>query len=1196
MAIHMQRAKRTISSPISVVLYRLQIGLICLTGMLLLFFTPPALLGQMDQGTITGVVQDPTGAVIPKAQVTLTNVETGLVLKTASDAAGIYIFPPSKVGTYSIRAAAPGFEATVQENVHLNVQDRLNVLIQMRPGGATETVTVTTAPPLLQTEDASVGQVMSMQMVDNTPLNGRNYVYIAQESAGVVSGTGTGSPGAGTGDFVANGQRPEENDYLLDGVENTSGSPNYESAATYAVRPPPDALSEFKIQTADFSAQFGHSAGAVINASIKSGTNDIHGDLWEYVRNNIFDAQDWDATSVQTYRENQFGATLGLPILRNKLFFFGYAENNRIVYYAPIVTSVPTTDMRAGNFSELLNPALTSSGAAITLYEPNSAGTVPLTCSGQSNVFCTGQIDTVAQNILKMYPSPNANDTKVFDNYTANLPTTDNTWNWGTRVDYNLSAKDQVFARFSYMNEEEHSATPLGSVLDGVGANPENKGLLSEDFTMSETHIFNSTFFNEFRVGYLFGNYAVFQINDNTDLAPTLGLGGVPFGPQIGGLPYAEVAGINLWGSADFLPNHTRNNNYQIMDNLTKIYGRHSLTFGVAFESNRYYIIAPPYARGLYDYTADFTSKIGASNTGYGVADFLADDQNSGDVSTVYPFNKSRWYRSGYFEDHWRVLQPLTINLGLRYDDFQPQIDQSGGDASFQITSSPLLPAAGTGILVYPKQDVNVPLNSTFTNDLSANNVSIQYSGNPGLTAEQFTNFAPRVGFAYSLPASTVIRGGFGIFYGGLEGTGAPDYLENYPFQFSSSFTSPSCTVAVEPCKNDGISLENGFQTQLNAGLYNSVSQPVLYGIQPQSHTPYTESFNLTVEKSLRYHMAASVGYVGALGRHQIVAVNLNNTAALVAPGLSATNYRPFPALGAATITMEIGESSYNALQAHIEKRFSDGLYFLATYTWAHSLDDAVGPFSSSQDAGFRAPDMIGITHDYSNSISDIRQRVTFDGFYDLPFGAGRHYKSHLAAINTVLGGWSSDVQYQANTGLPFTVSTNEGSSALPPGVSVEAVPIHNPFAAGGTPDPSINVGGATVTCATATRTKTHWYNPCAFANPPLTGLTGTPNLTTGANEIVGLAALPYLGGRRNDVAGPGWGRLNMSLFKNVRTFREQRLQLRADAFNVLNTPDYGSPSQSSDASTGGLITTPRTFQNLTPDARFFQLSGKYTF
>lgn len=1175
-------------------IHQIQRRWLCCMGIALLLLVQPRLFGQMDQGTISGVVQDMSGAVIPNAQVTLENTETSLVLKTTSDASGVYTFPPSKVGAYRVKATASGFESAVQENIQLNVQDRLNVVIQLRPGAATETITVTGAPPLLQTQEASVGQVMSTQMIDSTPLNGRNWVYIAQESAGVVPGTASGAPGAGSGDFSANGQRPEQNNFILDGVDNNSGSPNFQNAASYGVRPPPDALSEFKIQTANFSAQFGHSAGAVVNATIKSGTNDLHGDLWEYVRNNIFDAKDWNAPSVQTYRQNQFGATLGLPIIRNKLFYFGYAEANRIVYWGTALASVPTPLMRQGNFSELLNPALTSSGAATTLYEPGSAGQTLLKCNGQQNVFCSSQIDKVAQQILNMYPLPNTNNGAAFNNYSVNLRQTDNTWNWGTRVDWNLSPRDQAFARFGYWNEPANAASRLGLILDGTGNGPEDKTNLGENFAFSETHIFTPSFFNEFRVGYNYQRAANFPENHGADLSPTLGLGGIPYGSQIGGLPNVAMTGLTTWGSATFVPNQTRGNTYQILNNITKIYGSHSLTFGVDFQSNRFYIIAPPYARGAYSYTGTFTSKIGTANTGYGPADFLANYQNSANVSTVYPYNKSRWYRSAYFQDDWKAFQKLTLNIGLRYDSFQPLSDLGGGAASFQVTG-PILPAAGQGALVYMNSAKSLTLNSAFTNYLTANNVSLQYSSNPFLTTEQFTNFAPRLGFAYSLPYSMVVRGGYGLFYGGLESIGQPEYLENYPFQFTSNFTSPSCTVKTAPCASDGLLLESGFQAQLNAGLVNSVSQPSFFGVEPHTKTPYTQNFNLTVEKSLRANLVASVGYVGAIARHLQDDLNQNSSAALIAPGLSNTTSRPFPTLGSATIQLYIGESSYNALQARIEKRYDNGLRFMSTYTWSHSLDDAVGPFAGTDDSGYRAPNMISINNEYSNSASDIRQRVTFDGFYDLPYGVGRRFKSNVAAINTVLGGWSGDLQFYANTGLPFTVDTNLGSSG-PNGATAEAILIHNPFQAGGTPDPSLNVGGSTVTCAGHTKTKTNWYNPCSFANPPLTGLTGTPNFATGVNDIDGIAALPYLGGRRLSVPGPGWDRVNMSLFKNVRIFREQVLQLRADAFNVLNTPDYGSPTSKSDASTGGLITAPRTFQSLTPDSRFFQLSGKYTF
>src|SRR5487761_803562 len=305
---------------------------------------------QLDQGTITGVVQDNSGAIIPSAKVTLTNTDTGLVLESTADGSGVFSFSPIKIGNYRVSAPAPGFETTSQENVHLDVQQRLNVALVLKPGAVTQTVTVTTAPPLLQTQSGSVGQVLSTRTINDTPLNGRNWVYIAQLTAGADAAIG--ARGGSKGDFEANGQRAEQNNFILDGVDNNINVVDFYNGASYVAQPPPDALAEFKIETSDYSAEFGHSAGAVLNASIKSGTNQIHGDLWEYFRNNVLDARDFDALTIPKYRENQFGATLGFPIFKNKLFFFGDVEANRIIFGETSTETVPTAKMRNGDFSE----------------------------------------------------------------------------------------------------------------------------------------------------------------------------------------------------------------------------------------------------------------------------------------------------------------------------------------------------------------------------------------------------------------------------------------------------------------------------------------------------------------------------------------------------------------------------------------------------------------------------------------------------------------------------------------------------------------------------------------------------------------------------------------------------------------------------------------------------------------------------
>src|SRR5579863_3920469 len=266
---------------------------------LLLLPIPAA--AQVDQGTITGVVRDTTGAVIPNAQITLTDTDTNLVLQGASDSGGNYVFSPLKIGNYTLSVTAPGFSTSTQENIHVDAQSRMNMAMVLKPGSTTQQVVVSTAPPLIQSEQASVGQTLSTQTINDTPLNGRNWVYIAQLTAGATPSVSGQSRGGGTGDFFANGQRATQNDFVLDGVDNNINDIDFMNGASYSVRPPPDALSEFKVETSNYSAEFGHSAGAVLNASIKSGTNQIHGSAWEYVRNTIFDAKDWTALTIPKY-------------------------------------------------------------------------------------------------------------------------------------------------------------------------------------------------------------------------------------------------------------------------------------------------------------------------------------------------------------------------------------------------------------------------------------------------------------------------------------------------------------------------------------------------------------------------------------------------------------------------------------------------------------------------------------------------------------------------------------------------------------------------------------------------------------------------------------------------------------------------------------------------------------------------------
>ena len=808
------------------------------------------LLGQTDQGTITGVVQDPSGAVIGNANVTLTNVDEGQVLKSRTDGAGVYVFSPVKIGNYKVSASAPNFETTTQTNMHLNIQQRLNVVLVLKPGAATETITVTTEAPLMQTQDSSVGQTMDTATIESVPLNGRNWVYIAQLSAGTA--VADGSRGGGKGDFEANGQRAEENNFILDGVDNNANVVDFYNGASFTVNPPPDALAEFKVQTSDYSAEFGHSAGAVVNASIKSGSNSLHGSAWEYVRNTAFDVSTWNPNGAQPaspYHDNQFGVTLGGPIFKNKLFFFGDVQATRIAYAEPGTYTVPTALERTGNLSELLSPSLTSDGNAHPIYY-QTANAAPVAFTNNcivTSTTCTSNISnaTISQTALKIlndFPKPNVNGAKTYNNYFNTRPIVDNTFQWDARMDYNFSAKDTAYSRYSYGNEMGQNAPPLGSILDGGGFGDDGKQkIYGVNFMFSETHVFSQTITNEARFGYNYLHTGFVPPNaENLNFEAANGFGGIPVGPLNGGLPGVTLdgaigqgggtnnGGLSSFGTPGWSTTDEHNNVFQIIDNVTIIKGNHSLKAGVSFQNIRFSTLQPQDSRGNYNYTGRETANLASgstvNNSGSGVADFLLDLQHDAGLSNEVTNGDQRSNNAAYFEDDWRLKQNLTLNLGLRYEYFQPYQDVGGYQASFSPTAGNFSFNSTTGYgsgkaqyLIpteawsYAQTIMNSSTyNPNYSTVLAKDGITPVSTSNPHLLNPQKTNFAPRIGIAWSPDAKTVVRTGFGVFYGGMESVGYwPNLGENYPFQFTGTFNPAACTN--NQCPTDGITIGNGF-------------------------------------------------------------------------------------------------------------------------------------------------------------------------------------------------------------------------------------------------------------------------------------------------------------------------------------------------------------------------------------------------
>jgi hypothetical protein len=1172
----------------------------------------PKAFGQADQGAITGLVQDPTGAVIPNADVKLTNTDTGLVLQAQTDSGGNYVFSPVKIGNYKLAVTAPGFSTTTQENIQLHVQDRIAINVALKTGESNTSITVTEAPPLLQTEEGSTGQVIESRTINNTPLNGRNWVFIAQLTAGVAPGNG--ARGQKGGDFNANGQRAEQNNYIMDGVDNNVNVVDFFNGASYVVRPPPDALAEFKVQTGSYSSEFGHSAGAVVNASIKSGSNSVHGSLWEYIRNDAFDVREYfqPTSQIAKYRQNQFGATLGLPIIKNRLFFFGDVEANRIVFGQTnggnsSNFSVPTAKERTGDFSELLNPSLVN-GNVVQLYAPNRTANGTQLIANNRLDLAGIPFDPVAMRLLNLFPAPNVGVAgQTYNNYSVQNNVLDNTFQWDVRADWIVSSKDQAFGRFSYNHEPSTHPAPLGNVLDGGSfGNTGQLVSLGENFAASETHVFTPTLTNEIRFGYNYGHYAGLHNNaNNSGLASSLGLGGVPFAQNNGGLPFFQVSGLSNFGSPQFYATNEYENVYQILDNVTKVLKSHTIKAGVNIQRIRFSTSQPTQPRGTYNFRgpADsgntfYTGRIGVANTGSGIADFLTGNMGAAAISNVFTSDDVRYNRAGYIQDDWKASHRLTVNYGIRYDYSTPYLERHDNQAAFVPTSS-FVASGSTGLYLIPKSKQGVVIPAKFLQLLNEDHITLTYTDNRYLVNPQKSNFAPRVGFAFKATDKAVIHGGYGIFFGGLESTGYfPNFGENFPFEFDSTYPATGSCSAGGTCPTNGFTLAGGLPQ-----VITSPSQPTLRGGQANVRTPYSEQFNLTVEYGLSNTMVASVAYVGAVSRHLQFFPNPNGQTALTPNGFSGytdangdkTNpFQPFPHFAGFSYTAYDGSASYNSLQAKLEKRLSNGLSFLTTYTYAHSLDNANTPLGSTNDQGTRSVNILGLRADYGPSGFDVRQRFTLNGNYELPFGRGHKYLSNGGALDYVLGGWSSSFVFRAQTGQPMTIGTN--GIANPGGASYNAIRIGDPYAGGG----SANSSNPGITCPTKVRTVNNWYNPCAFANPRADDIGYTtaryPDGSLIPNSVTGQAAYAYVGSNRGQVYGPGYERVDASLFKSFATFREQRLQFRADIFNVLNTPAYGNPSTTNISSKGGLITGSRLFQANTPDSRFFQFALKYTF
>jgi Carboxypeptidase regulatory-like domain/TonB dependent receptor len=1143
---------------------------------------------QVDTGTILGTVRDSSGAVVPGAKVTILNEGTSFTQTTTTSGSGNYVFTPLRIGTYSVEVEQPGFKKERKAGQQLNIQQQLVVDFLLEPGEVTATVDVTGEAPILQTENGSVGQVVGSQSVNDLPLNGRNYTFLARLTAGVNPGQPEGRGLNANGWFEANGTRADQNNYMLDGIDNNSNSVDFLSGAAYVLKPPIDALAEFKLQTNNFSAEFGRAGGAVLNASLKSGTNEFHGSLWEFLRNDALDSADFfeNATGSKkgAFRQNQFGATLGGPIFKSKTFFFGDYEGTRIRQQVPETATVPTqAEISSGytNFSDLvalqsgqLTDATGKSYPIGTVFDPATTASVG---NGQyvrqpfpGNIIPASRLDPNAVKLMELFPAPT--QPGLYNNYNVNRGSSNDVNAVDGRLDQYFSEHDQMFLRYSWSHNPQFIPGPFTGYADGGGFNDGDQEVDTQGAAFSYTHSFSPTLINEARVGFNREHTSRVQpYGDNTDNIPAMfGIQGVLQTPGNGGLPYLGIGGLSQLGSAEWLISDRYSNTVQFTENLTKIYGKHSFKAGVEIQQVGFPWEAPPYSRGAYDFGGEYTSIPNVTDSSTGRAQFLLAPTSTtlGGPDNVSLSNfggvaAQRAYRGAFAQDDWKVSQRLTLNLGVRWDYFTPTGEKYGAQANFV----PGTPFSSAEYIIPANRQNNPPLSTSFVQTLAQDGIKLVYSnayGGAGLSNVQDTNFAPRFGFAYKATSHLVVRGGYGIFYGAFENRGGyPSLGYNYPFQYSFYYYAPNSQSPMILPNGQVGTLENSLSgIPLNPTAVAG-SGLTLRGIQLNYKTPYVQSYNITLQYQLSPSMSLEAGYVGSLTRHLEAFVGTNNASVLLPPGTNITPYLPFPDFApGSSYDQTIGDADYHSMQSKLERRFSKGLTMLVAYTFSKTLTDAGDLLSGGGVAGFRAPDLpgFGIQGDWGLAPFDIRHVFTASGTYELPFGRGRSFMTSANKLaEGVLGGWSFNWILTLHSGNPQTISCTLSTGA---DNGCYALYTGEPLYAG--------------------QSVEHFYNAAAFTDPAVVTQVGQTNYGP-------------LGGGNTQVSGPSFHRLDFSLFKAFPITERKRFELRVEAFNLTNTPNFALPSSLNFLDTVDFGKITATVDNPN-DPRELQLALKFYF
>jgi len=1104
--------------------YILKIGAVCLLGL------SPTVLAQTTSG-LTGTVTDLSGAAMPGAKVTLTSTETGTQRESTSNEAGTYEFTALQPGSYTLTFQKQGFAQVTSAAIRLEVNQVARLDVSMHPGAVSENIQVTAAAALLESSNSQIGQVIETKAVSDLPLNGRNFAQLAILGTGVVGvGFGpSGTIGSGTrpddprpgAELMSNGNREMANDYLLDGVDD-----NFRRNGLITLRPTVEDILEFKIQTNLFGAEQGRNSGATVDVVTKSGTNSYHGSVFELLRNNDFDARNFfnaKGTPQPEYHQNQFGGSMGGPIIHNKVFFFAdYEGFRKLQGTTTSVNTVPTAAERGGNFS----------GIPQTIYDPASLVAAPGTASGYTrqpfagNIIPADRFDPVTSRVIQAYPLPSVGT--LANNQFTNPVLGQNNDTGDGRIDWNMNANNTMFGRFSRQDTLTNTPSTFGfrtvpglSIPVSLGNNTNYAGrapMSNYNAVIAYTHVFSSTFLVDMRMGY-----TRFAMRNVDSTAPTTGPGlgqmlGVPNSnqePESLGFPIIAITGYTGIGGPAAIPTIRYENTFNPVANFTKTLGRHTLKWGASLVRRQIIDFQDNSGNGTYSFDSTFDNNPNsAGNSGNAMADFLLGVPGAVAQAFQLVWAGTRLLEVGtYVADDWRVNNRLTLNLGLRWEYLPPPVEVANRYANFNTQTGKVLIAG-------------------YNSDA---NVGVQ---------AQYKMFAPRFGFAYQLDNKTVLRGGFGIFYN-ASGNGGALYRLHRQLPFGAT-----TSVVINEFSPTYLTVAQGLPPNPSLNVASIVNNPTgtWYSIPSNYKNAYAEQFNFGAERELPFNIVLKASYLGNLGRHLDVTYNINQPVPgpgpvgprellyAIAPGVSGDNY-------AATD----GLSAYHSLQVTAQKRFSSGLSFLSAYTYSHSIDDV--PLQEGGGADGPVPqDPLHRNLDFASSSFDIRHRFTQTVNYYLPFGKGKRFDLGKSWVNKAFGDWQINMILTAQTGLPFTpvlansvANTNSSSR------------------------PNINSG---VSATLANPTINDWFNT-SFNVPG--SVWSTPALYTFGNA------------GRNILRGPGRFNLDTSLFKDFAVSERVHVQFRGELFNVLNHPQFDLPNATIGNAQAGIISatlgTPRDIQ-----------------